>query len=142
MKLLKRIANIAILSPIAIPLVFAAFLCWMFLFSRSSSDADGFKMSFGCAIALYFLAIGTGLAFLVGILLHAVVAMRTHQPCRWAWWLILLVGCVAAAVARSTGTVVGGILVVLLFTIKPFKIMRQGVEPTAGVNAAPPRASA
>lgn len=126
MKLLKRIANLAILSPMAIPLVLVVFLCWTFFFSSSSSDEDGIKISFGCAISLYFLGIGTGLAFLVGVVLHAVVAVRTHQPCRWAWWLILLVGCVAAVVVRPVGTVVGGILIVLLFTIKPFKIMRWG----------------
>ena len=135
MKFLKHIANLAILSPIAIPLALTAFLCWTFLLAGSSNDAEGFKISFRCAIALYFLGIGTGLAFLVGIVLHAVVAMKTHQPCRWAWWLIFLVGCVAAAVVRPTGTVVGGILIVLLFTIKPFKIMRRGGEPTAGGNA-------
>lgn len=132
MKRLRQIANLAILSPVVMAVVIAAFLTWMFS-HRGAGDFQGFRTAFGYAVVLYFLGVGIGVLFLVGASLHALVAVRTQARCRWAWWLILVVSVIAAMVVRPCGTVAGAVLVALLFTAKPFRIMMNGVE-----SATPP----
>ena len=110
------------------PFILAIGLCWMF-YTPAPTEELKWGGAFGLAFALYFLGIGTGVLFLVGTCLHAFVALKTKSPCRWAWWFILAVSAISALVVRPIGTVVGAVVMVLLFTVKPFTIMKNGVEP-------------
>jgi len=128
MKRLKQLANAAILAPLAMPLALGLGLCWMF-FTPSPTEEQKWGGALGLAIALYVLGIGTGVLFLVGASLHALLAVRTKSPCPWAWWFILVVSAISALVVRPIGTVAGAVVIILLFTVKPFRIMKNGVEP-------------
>ena len=121
----------ALLSPAVLIMLFAAFLWHTFATSKSETDEQMWRSSFSFAIALYIVGIGTAVAFLAGLCMHAYAAARTKLSCRWAWWYSLAIGVIAALLIRPMGTIIGGLLIVLLFSAKPFHIMRLGVEQSA-----------
>ena len=79
-----------------------------------------------------FIVLMTMLISIVGLPLgataHAIVAARTNIYPRYAWWLILLAS-VITLFYPPVGTVVGIVVIVLLFTLQTFKNMRGSNKP-------------
>jgi len=128
MMTMRSIANVGILSPLAVPFALALYIVWM-LCNRGAADSTAWGVAMGSAVVLYFLGIGTAFTFLAGLGLHGIVAVRTQRPCRWAWWFSLVLCLLCMLAVRPIGTVAGGLVAALLLTAKPFRIMRKGVEP-------------
>ena len=82
----------------------------------------------GFATVIYFIGIGSGVAFLIGLALHGFIAVRLQLPCKWAWWYCLAISVISMMVIRPTGTIVGAVLVLSLIGLPPFRILRRGVE--------------
>jgi hypothetical protein len=131
MKTLKTLANIAILSPLTVLLVFVTALAWAFR-SQGAGGSESWGAAMGFALAIYFIGIGSGVAFLVGLALHGFIAVRLQHSYRWAWWYCLTVSLAFMTLVRPIGTTIGAIVVFLLLWWQPFRIMRKGVEQCHG----------
>jgi len=129
MKKLKSIATVAILSPLAVVLLFAVFLVYAGLSAYGMAEEQMWGSSLLFAVAMFYLSILVAVLFIVGTALHGVVAARSGNACRWAWWYVMAISVLMATVIRPLGTIIGVLAIVALLICKPFKIMRRGVEP-------------
>ena len=133
--MMRKIANIAILSILAAPIALLAYITLM-LCHPGAKESDAWATAMGFAVAMYFLGIGSSITFLLGLITHAIIAVKTRTPCLWVWWFSIIACAIGMMVVRPLGTVTGGVIICLMITTKPFRIMKNGVEPTAA--ASPP----
>jgi len=62
--------------------------------------------------------------FLIGVVLHAAIARKTGNYQKSVWILIFVMSVLLCFAAPPTGAVLGGVTLLLLFTLKTFKRMR------------------
>ena len=136
MRFIKILATLGILAP-ALWLSCASGGLLLYLLVHALTGAEAMKRSFILAILFYYTGILTLICFLIGTALHAFIASRTQQRCVWAWWIIFGFAGFFALVWRPKGTVLGSALLLLLFKLNAFKIMRKGVEPITAPNGGP-----
>jgi len=138
MKTLRTIANVAVLSPIALVAGIVVLLAFAAITKGMSDEAKwGAALAFAIPFGLTQFAVAG--IFPLGIAIHGFVAARERTPCAWAWWTILIFS-VLWCFQFPLGTIVGGGIIVLLFALEPFRILRRGVEqgePTISTDAPP-----
>lgn len=129
MRIVRAIASLLILMSIAGPLgwLYGKFKAYDLL---GEHDVKAVAPELGSAIgiSLYSATLGT-LCFLIGVAIHIVIAKRTSVYPRHAWFLILVSSSVAFMLEYPFGTVLGGVMIVMLFTLPIFKRMRT-IEPS------------
>jgi hypothetical protein len=128
MKNLKTIANIAILSPLALIVFLGIALGSTLLFRDGMTDEDMWRTSFAIAIPTGFIMFGVAILFPAGVALQAIIAAKTNKPSPWAWWTILIFSALMV-IQYGWGIRISGIcIILLLLTLKPFRILRRGAE--------------
>ncbi|NLN01187.1 MAG: hypothetical protein GX174_04690 [Lentisphaerae bacterium] len=82
MKKLKSIATVAILSPLAVVLLFGAYLVHVALLAHGVSEEQMRGSSLLFAVAMFHISILAASLFAIGTALHGFVAIRTATACR------------------------------------------------------------
>ena len=132
MKKLKSIATVAILSPLAVALLFAVFLVHAASSAHGVSEEQMWGSSLLFAVVMFYLSILVAAFFVIGTALHGFVAIRTGNACRWAWWYIVVVSVLISLLVRPVGMIIGVFTIVALLVLRPFQIMKKGVEQSTG----------
>ena len=101
--------------------------------AEEGGDADPKVLASHVADAVSFKAAGF-LTFIAGVLGHLFIAWRSIARRPWAWYLILAAS-LLYLLDWPLGTIAGGVAIVLLLSLGPFKRMRE-VEHARATGAA------
>jgi len=128
MKILRWLASLLVIGPLVgvIGTVYVMHAASTAVSSGAQPNAETIVHFLRIALFATFLGI---LAFLFGVVLHALVARKTGTYSRDVWILILAVSILLCVAAFPGGTVLGGATIILLFTLKTFRRMLRNERP-------------
>ena len=128
MRVLRAAADVLTLGPIAGIIGYAVTKAGaLSLAARGGTETPAPQLAFLISVALFCLALGV-LSFMAGVTLHWFVARRSRKCPRHVWYVILA-GSSAALFLFPAGTIIGGVTIILLFTLPTFQSAAPGLPP-------------